>query len=154
MNTLIVYAPNVRYLLKFPLFSPFSRFWEIRIIVATRFETFSIAVFVLEEWFPLAKFHRSFVFAPLLHFKTPRLSPLYRYRSNLWRASFFFRQKEKETRQRPVPVRSSTFVTVFKRYLGPPWSGETRRDGKRCLGREESRRNSRTVKPNRNCTAS
>lgn len=49
MNTLIVYAPNVRYLLKFPLFSPFSRFWEIRIIVATRFETFSIAVFVLEE---------------------------------------------------------------------------------------------------------
>lgn len=96
MNTLIVYAPNVRYLLKFPLFSPFSRFWEIRIIVATCFETFSIAVFVLEEWFPLAKFHRSFVFAPLLHFKTPRLSPLHRYRSNLWRASFFSAKKKKK----------------------------------------------------------
>ena len=39
MNTLIVYAPNVRYLLKFPLFSPFSRFWEIRIIVSKRFRS-------------------------------------------------------------------------------------------------------------------
>lgn len=72
----------------------------------------------------IIRFDRAFLrLCPTLN-AAPISPPLSSNRSNLWPP--FFRQKKYQTET--SSVRSSTFVTVFKRYLGSPWSGETTLD--------------------------